>query len=141
MAMRTFLEEGEQATRRGRLCRALDLFGAACAILFVLPLIVLLSVLVACEGPGPVLVRHRHRRADGSHYDLLNFRTQPDTQMATNGRAGIDPGLSGFGVILRTTGLDGVPTLFNVFAGELPICGRYSLKQAVAWLSTTHPTD
>ncbi len=139
--MRTLLGDGERATHRDRLCRALDLSGAACAILFALPLIVLLSVLVACDGPGPVIVRHRHARKDGAHLDLLKFRTQRVARVVENNRKDVGSRLSNFGMILRTTGLDELPALINVFTGELPICGHYTWRQVIAWLSCPGALD
>jgi lipopolysaccharide/colanic/teichoic acid biosynthesis glycosyltransferase len=137
--MRALFGGGERATRKDRLCRALDITGAACAILFVLPLLALLSALIACEDSRPVMVRYRHVRKDGSCCNLLRFRTERDTQRIANGRSDSDPRLSRLGAILRTTGLDGLPILFNVFTGELPIWGHYSWRQVIAWLSTSHP--
>src|ERR1700733_8591863 len=89
-AMRTFLEDVQRATRRDRLCRALDLIGAACAILFVLPLLAFVTALVAC-GSGPVMVRHRHVRGDGVCCNLLKFRTLRDTPAMPDDRADLDP--------------------------------------------------
>jgi exopolysaccharide production protein ExoY len=140
-AMRTFLEDGQRAARKDRLCRALDFTGAACAILFGLPLLAFLSALIACADSGPVIVRYRRVREDGSCCDLLKFRTQRDTQTTQNGRADLDPRPSSLGAILRTTGLDELPMLFNVLAGELPICGHYSWRQVIAWLSTPGTQD
>jgi exopolysaccharide production protein ExoY len=139
-AMRTFLEDVQRATRKDRLCRALDLIGAACAILFVLPLLAFVTAVVACDS-RPVMVRRRHVREDGICCNLLKFRTERDTQAMPDGRANLDPQPSKLGAILRATGLDELPILFNIFAGELPICGHYSWRQVVAWLSTPEPQD
>jgi lipopolysaccharide/colanic/teichoic acid biosynthesis glycosyltransferase len=139
--MRALLGGGERATRKDRLWRALDLTGAACAILFMLPLLACLSALIACQDSRPVIVRYRLDRKDGSYCSLLKFRTQRDAQRMAKGRSDSDPGLSGLGAILQTTGLDGLPALFNVFTGELPICGHYSWRQLIDWLSTSHTDE
>jgi lipopolysaccharide/colanic/teichoic acid biosynthesis glycosyltransferase len=118
--------DGERATRRARLYRALDLSWAACAIGFLLPLLAFLAVLIACEDSRPVFVRYRHVRKDGGHQDLLRFRT-----------ACQDLRRSPLGSVLHTTGLDQLPMLFSVLKGELPVCGRYSWRQVTAWLSDT----
>jgi lipopolysaccharide/colanic/teichoic acid biosynthesis glycosyltransferase len=138
--MRTFREDVQRATRNDRLCRALDLIGAACAILFMLPLLGLVTALMACDS-GPVVVRRRHVREDGSCCYLLKFRTHRATSARPNNRANPDPQSSSLGAILRATGLDELPTLFNIFAGELPICGHYSWRQVVAWLRTPETQD
>jgi lipopolysaccharide/colanic/teichoic acid biosynthesis glycosyltransferase len=128
--MRTRLGGGEQATRRDRLYRALDLSWAACAIVFVLPLLAFLVVLVASEGGRPVFVRYRYNQQDASHRRLLKFRTQ--SRGCQRSRLGSS---------LHTTGLDLLPALFDVFAGDLPICGRYSWRQVITWLGAPHPTE
>jgi lipopolysaccharide/colanic/teichoic acid biosynthesis glycosyltransferase len=113
--MSGFSGDGERTTRRGRLYRVLDLSWAACAIVFLLPLLAFLAVLIACEDSRPVFVRYRYVRKDGGHQDLLRFRT-----------ARHDSRRSSLGSVLHTTGLDQLPMLFSVFKGDLPVCGRYS---------------
>jgi lipopolysaccharide/colanic/teichoic acid biosynthesis glycosyltransferase len=127
--MRT-LRGGERARRRDRLYRALDFSWATCAIVFVLPLLAFLAALIASEDSGPIFVRNRHVREDGSHWDLLRFRTEHH-----------DFHPSRLGAILHTTGLDKLPVLFSVFRGELPVCGHYSWRRVMAWLSATPPAE
>jgi lipopolysaccharide/colanic/teichoic acid biosynthesis glycosyltransferase len=128
--MRLLLGGDERTRRRYRLCRALDFSWATCAIVFVLPLLAFLAALIASEASGPVFVRYRHVREDGSHWDLLRFRTEHH-----------DFRHSRLGAILHATGLDKLPVLFSVFRGELPVCGHYSWRHVIAWLSAAPPAE
>jgi lipopolysaccharide/colanic/teichoic acid biosynthesis glycosyltransferase len=134
--MSTLLGDGRRAMRRGRLYRALDILGAALAILFVLPLFAVLSLVILCEGQGPVLVRYRRVRADASQHYLLKFRTE---RPETNGCA--QSAGSRLGAVLLTTGLDEIPLLISVLKGDLPICGHYTWRQVMGWLSTPEGQD
>jgi lipopolysaccharide/colanic/teichoic acid biosynthesis glycosyltransferase len=134
--MSTLLGGGQRATRRGRLYRALDISGAALAILLVLPLFAVLSLMILCEGQGPVLVRYRRVRADASQHYLLKFRTE---RPGTNGC--VESAGSRLGAVLLTTGLDEIPLLISVLKGDLPICGHYSWRQVMAWLSALEGQD
>jgi undecaprenyl phosphate N,N'-diacetylbacillosamine 1-phosphate transferase len=133
------------ATRKYRLFRAIDVSGAAFAILFLLPLSAVCSLLLVCEGAGPPIVRNRRVRLDGSHYDLLSFRTHCAGAGTEHGGMIPDVGAaeatrpSRLGHFLRTTGFDEIPALINVAKGDLPICGRFTWRQVIAWLVTGAP--
>jgi lipopolysaccharide/colanic/teichoic acid biosynthesis glycosyltransferase len=129
MLMRTFMGGG-LAARMDRVFRAVDVSGAAFAILFVLPLGAVLSLLIVCEGPGPIVVRWRRARVDGTCYDLLAFRTRRESATLSD----IDAPFSKIGEFLCLTGLDEIPALVNIFKGDLPICGRFSWRQVIVWL-------
>ena len=144
-SVRTLLSGGERATRKDQLYRALDVSGAALAILFTLPLIAFLSLLIVCESPGPVLVRHRRVRPDGSQHYLVKFRTERPgantrhEKTLANDRA--ERAVSKLGAVFRTIGFDEIPILISVFKGDLPICGHYTWRQVMAWLSTPRAQD
>ena len=146
---------GDQSRRslKHAVGRALDIATATVAIAFTLPLIAFISLLIVLDDPGPILVRHRRVRANGRQFGILRFRTRlvnADIRLEeylTHHRDEYvrhylgetlchDPRFSMVGSVLHRTGLEDIPMLVNVVGGQLPIIGRYTWRQAVAWLCT-----
>jgi lipopolysaccharide/colanic/teichoic acid biosynthesis glycosyltransferase len=124
--------------------RALDIVGAAGAIVLALPLIASICLFIVLDGPGPILVRYRLVRTNGAQFDVLNFRTQqmdtyfPFERSDSSPRGGSSnySRASKIGTILSVTRLNEIPMLVNVVAGNLPILGHYSWRQFIDWLSS-----
>ncbi|MBO1420201.1 sugar transferase, partial [Streptomyces sp. FH025] len=85
-----------------------DLALAALAAIVALPLGLLIAVLLRCATGGPVLQRQTRTGRHGREFQLLRFRT---------GRGGR------LGTVLRRTGLDELPRLWNVARGEMGVIG------------------
>ncbi|WP_316525279.1 sugar transferase [Kitasatospora brasiliensis] len=85
-----------------------DLAIAALAAIVALPLALLIAVLLRCTTDGPVLQRQTRTGRHGREFRVLRFRTSDD------GR---------FAALLRHTGLDELPRLWNVVRGEMGVIG------------------
>jgi lipopolysaccharide/colanic/teichoic acid biosynthesis glycosyltransferase len=115
-----------------------------------LPLMLLLMLLTRICSSGPVFYRQKRVGLDGRHFLIWKFRTMrlsAETQsheryfeelMRTNcpmiklDSFG-DPRLAPFGRILRASGLDELPQIFNVLCGEMSLVGpRPSLPNEFA---------
>ena len=100
----------------------------------------LLMLVTRIASPGPVFYRQKRVGLRGKHFLIWKFRTMKvntDTQtheryfeelirtncvmtkLDTRG----DPRLAPFGRILRATGLDELPQIFNVLRGEMSLVG------------------
>ena len=99
------------------------------------PLFALLALYVRREG-GPVLFRQTRVGLNGRRFTLLKFRTmlpdaerrQPEVEHLNevHGRAfklTNDPRLTRSGPLLRRTGLDELPQLWNVLRGDMSLVG------------------
>ena len=115
----------------------------ACIALFAplwLPLMLLLMLLTRVASAGPIFYRQRRVGFGGRHFLIWKFRTMKVsaetqtheryfqelirrdcamTKLDTNG----DPRLAPFGRILRASGLDELPQIFNVLSGEMSLVG------------------
>jgi lipopolysaccharide/colanic/teichoic acid biosynthesis glycosyltransferase len=134
---------GEVRPRRRPAERAVDAVLAGLAFSFVLPLFAVIALLIKIADPGPVFARTHEVRFDGHPLDLLRFRIhrvgsdefrQSSAQCTEDLRNGRSFKL---GALLHHTGLDDLPLLINVARGELPIVGRYSWRQVLAWLDSS----
>jgi len=124
---------------------ALDRLLALVAIIVVSPLLVLATAGTALTLGRPILFRQRRVGLDDREFEMLKFRTmtgrpdehgEADAEWAaevTGDAAAAGEGtasspidecrITRFGAVLRRTGLDELPQLFNVLRGEMSIVG------------------
>ena len=101
-----------------RLRRLVDLV-IACAVLTITsPLMLLVALVIKCEGPGPLFERHSCIGRAG-RFQMLRFRTSiydPDRILPSWARA-----LTPVGQFLRSTRIEALPQLINVLRGEMSL--------------------
>ena len=89
-------------------------------------LLVLLSVAIKLDSPGPVLFRQKRVGLGKSHFYILKFRTMRiDTprDMPTHLLVNPEQYITRVGRFLRKTSLDELPQLFNILLGHMAIVG------------------
>jgi exopolysaccharide production protein ExoY len=117
-----------------------DVIFVLLALPFWLPLMLLLMLLTRVASRGPVFYRQKRVGLGGTHFFIWKFRTmkvsaetqsheryfehlmrsdRAMTKLDTQG----DPRLTPFGRILRASGLDELPQIFNVLSGEMSLVG------------------
>lgn len=120
--------------------RALDVFGAISAIAIFSPIMIGIVALIKIVSPGPVLFKQTRVGLNGKRFQCLKFRTmrpnaattshtnhfaeliasdQPMTKLDKKG----DPRVIPLGSILRASGLDELPQLFNIILGDMSLVG------------------
>ncbi|MFD7908784.1 sugar transferase, partial [Kitasatospora sp. NPDC059747] len=92
-----------------------DLAVAALAGIVAVPLALAIAVLLRWAADGPVLLRLPRAGRHGRVFHVLRFRTD------RRGR---------IGELLRRTGLDELPRLWNVARGEMGVVGGPAAEQA-----------
>jgi lipopolysaccharide/colanic/teichoic acid biosynthesis glycosyltransferase len=105
-----------------------------------LPLMVLLMLVTRIGSPGPIFYRQKRVGLRGRHFFIWKFRTMKlsvETKTHEDYFQGLmrancpmikldahgDPRLAPFGRILRASGLDELPQIFNVLCGEMSLVG------------------
>ena len=89
-------------------------------------LLILLSIAIKLDTPGPVLFRQKRVGLGKSHFYILKFRTMRiDTprDMPTHLLANPQQYITRVGRFLRKTSLDELPQLFNILLGHMAIVG------------------
>ena len=89
-------------------------------------LLILLSIAIKLDSPGPVLFRQKRVGLGKSHFYILKFRTmRNDTprDMPTHLLVNPEQYITRVGRFLRKTSLDELPQLFNILAGHMAIVG------------------
>lgn len=114
----------------------LTLFGT----ILISPLLLLISVWIYIDSPGPVIFKHRRVGMDGKEFDCIKFRSMCvnaqdvlDEILANDPAARAewdkdfklkdDPRITKSGAFLRRTSLDELPQIFNVLKGEMSLVG------------------
>ena len=106
--------------------RALAIVLSLVGILTLGWLLILLSIAIKLDSPGPVLFRQKRVGLNKSHFYILKFRTMRiDTprDMPTHLLVNPEQYITRVGRFLRKTSLDELPQLFNILAGHMAIVG------------------
>lgn len=124
-----------------QLVRACDIVLSFAALLFFLPLMVVIAVTVmVTSGQGPVIFAQRRIGKGGVPFYCLKFRsmennaeeklqallaTCPESRAAwdRDQKLSNDPRITPIGRILRKTSLDELPQFWNVLVGDMSIVG------------------
>jgi putative colanic acid biosynthesis UDP-glucose lipid carrier transferase len=105
--------------------RLLDITVSLILILALLPVLAVITLLIAAESRGPVLFCQHRRGRHGRIFPMFKFRSM---RVLENGAQVVqarenDPRVTRVGKVLRTTSLDELPQLFNVLSGEMSLVG------------------
>jgi lipopolysaccharide/colanic/teichoic acid biosynthesis glycosyltransferase len=105
--------------------RLFDLFFSLLGVIFLAPLLLLVSIWIRLDSPGPVFFRQERVGRFGQLFRIFKFRTMC-LDAEAKGRqitVGQDPRITNSGHFLRKTKLDELPQLLNVIAGEMSLVG------------------
>ena len=112
--------------------RTVDVSLAMMGIVLFSPGFLLLAWLVFCEDRGPIFFRQKRLGKNRQYFTVIKFRTM------RNGR------ITRIGRYLRLIGLDEIPQLANVLAGQMSVVGPRPLMEEdvnrLGWNSRTYDT-
>jgi exopolysaccharide biosynthesis polyprenyl glycosylphosphotransferase len=116
--------------------RCVDVIGSSLALLFCLPLGLLIALAIRFDSPGPLLYCSKRVGKKGAIFTCYKFRTMVQNADALkaslhhrNERSGVlfkiadDPRITRVGQILRKYSLDELPQLWNVLNGDMSLVG------------------
>ncbi len=105
--------------------RTFDVCMAALGLILTAPLLVLISVLIKLDSPGPVIFRQVRVGQGFRPFAIQKFRTMTVEVLGTGLplTVGQDPRITRIGRILRKFKLDELPQLFNVLVGDMSFVG------------------
>lgn len=101
----------------GNIKPILDAAIALLALVLLAPILAVIAAVVYCDSGGPVLFRQQRI---GKHYRtfiIIKFRTMSDGEITAAGR------------VLRQTGLDELPQLWNILRGDMSWVGPRPLTE------------
>jgi putative colanic acid biosynthesis UDP-glucose lipid carrier transferase len=105
--------------------RISDFALAACILVLIAPVLIVIAIGVRLTSPGPAIFKQRRNGLDGSEivvYKFRSMRTQDDGAVVPQATKD-DPRITPFGAFLRRTSLDELPQFINVLQGRMSIVG------------------
>ena len=104
--------------------RAVDIAGAIFGLIFLSPVMMMISFLVWRQDHGPVFFTQERVGLDGRPFPMIKFRTmitdaEEHAQWTTENDSRVTP----FGHFLRQNNLDELPQFINVLYGQMSLVG------------------
>lgn len=106
--------------------RLIDIVLAGAMLLLVLPLMLVATIGIKLNSPGPIMYHATRMGMKGKSFTMFKFRSMHEA--STNNRGAVitahgDERIFRFGEILRKTKVDELPQLLNVLLGNMSIVG------------------
>lgn len=106
--------------------RILDFILALLGVVILSPILIVLTILIKLDSPGPVLFRQKRVGLHKKYFEILKFRTMRiDTpkDIPTHLLKEPEHYITRVGKFLRKTSLDELPQIFNILKGEMSVVG------------------
>ena len=103
--------------------RFFDFIMAMGALLTLLPVIIVVAVLIRFKLGSPILFTQNRPGLNGNVFKMMKFRSMLDGKDKHGNLLPDDERMTKFGTFLRSTSLDELPGLFNVFKGDMSLVG------------------
>jgi lipopolysaccharide/colanic/teichoic acid biosynthesis glycosyltransferase len=105
--------------------RLFDILFSLLFIVVLMPLLLVLAVMVACDGPGGVFFMQTRIGKDHRPFRLMKFRTmKPASEKSGQLTIGArDSRITKTGYFLRKYKIDELPQLFNILVGDMSVVG------------------
>ena len=110
--------------------RSLDIFLSGIMLFLSVPVFLPIAMAIKLEDGGPVFYRQQRWGKEMSRFGVYKFRTMtPDSDKKFGLRQATenDPRITRIGRVLRAMGLDELPQILNILAGEMSFVGPRSL--------------
>ena len=139
--------EAAGIVRDHHIARLLDLVIAVLALIFLLPVMILIGLLITAHDGGPPIFAHRRIGLGGRSFPCLKFRSMvvnadevlhrlierdpaAAAQWARDHKLRPDPRITRLGNFLRRSSLDELPQLLNVIRGDMSLVGPRPIVDA-----------
>lgn len=103
--------------------RPQDILLSLMAMIVLSPVLLITAVLVRTKLGGPVIFKQKRPGLDEKVFTLYKFRTMTDAKDSDGNLLPDEVRLTKFGKLLRSTSLDELPELWNIFCGDIAVVG------------------
>lgn len=105
--------------------RSVDIFGSLFGLIVLSPLYFVLAVLVKITSKGPIFYGQERMTREGKVFKMWKFRSMKVNaeNIGDGWTVKDDPRRTAIGPFLRSTSLDELPQLWNVFRGQMSLVG------------------
>lgn len=103
--------------------RILDIFFSVVGLLVLFPVITFVACLIRKRMGAPVLFKQIRPGKHGNPFQMIKFRTMRDAFDKDGNSLSDSERMTSFGALLRSSSLDELPGLWNVFKGDMSLVG------------------
>ena len=111
--------------------RLLDVLLSGAGLVVSSPLWLIISALIKMEDGGPIFFSQERVGLAGGHFRALKFRsmiTDAEARVGAVQSGQNDPRVTRVGRVLRSTAMDELPQLWNIFRGDMSFVGPRALR-------------
>lgn len=117
------MKEGKPGIYARYIKRILDVLLSGCALIVLSPVLLIVAVLVRTKLGSPVIFCQERPGKDEKIFKMYKFRSMTDARDENGELLPDEVRLTHFGKVLRSTSLDELPELWNIFKGDMSIVG------------------
>lgn len=103
--------------------RLIDIAGATAGLLILSPMLFAISLMVRVKIGRPVMFKQIRPGKDGKPFTICKFKTMTDDRDPNGNLLSDADRLNPFGQFLRSTSIDELPELINVWKGDMSLVG------------------
>lgn len=103
--------------------RLIDIVLSGCALVVLSPVLLLVALLVRIKLGSPVIFKQKRPGLNEEIFEMYKFRSMTDERDENGELLPDEVRLTSFGKKLRSTSLDELPELINIFKGNMSIVG------------------
>ena len=117
------MKQGKPGVYARYIKRILDVLLSGCALVVLTPVLLIVAVLVRTKLGSPIILCQERPGKDEKIYKMYKFRSMTDARGENGELLPDEVRLTKFGRALRSTSLDELPELWNIFKGDMSIVG------------------
>ena len=117
------MKQGKPGVYARYIKRILDVLLSGCALVVLSPVLLIVAVLVRTKLGSPVIFCQPRPGKDEKIFKMYKFRSMTDARDENGELLPDEVRLTRFGRTLRSTSLDELPELWNIFKGDMSIVG------------------
>lgn len=117
------MKQGKPGVYARYIKRILDVLLSGCAFVVLTPVLLIVAVLVRTKLGSPIIFCQERPGKDEKIFKMYKFRSMTDARGENGELLPDEVRLTKFGRALRSTSLDELPELWNIFKGDMSIVG------------------
>ena len=103
--------------------RAIDIVCSGLGLIVLSPILIISAILIRKYLGSPIFFTQDRIGKDGKVFKMIKFRTMLDATDKYGNQLPDEERLTSFGKLLRSTSIDELPELVNVFLGDMSLVG------------------
>lgn len=103
--------------------RSIDILGSGIGLIVISPILLIVGLAIKFKLGSPIFFTQGRLGKDGKVFKMIKFRTMSNKTDKFGNLLSDEERMTSFGKILRSTSIDELPELINVFKGDMSLVG------------------